>query len=168
MGAAVDFGEAAEAGLEDQVLVVDRDRHLVHRGERLGLAGLRILLRGDVAAGLVREFGRDLLAILGRHLGDVALEGDLRGAVNLDPGGRLFFLLGVDQDEVGLVDDQVSFELGRVADLAEGLARLDPLPLGLGVRHADRLAGAGGVEAEAVELFLDLVQGGLEIPPRKS
>ena len=44
---------------------------------------------------------------------------------------------GEDQVDVPLVEDHVGFELVGVGDLAEGLARLDPLAHGLGVRHPE-------------------------------
>src|SRR5581483_11700782 len=75
---AVDLGEAAEAGLEDQVGVLQRDDHLVNGVQRLGLAGLRVLLGRDLAPGRCRELGGNLLAVPLGDLADLALEGDLR------------------------------------------------------------------------------------------
>ena len=62
-----------------------------------------------------------------------------------------------------LVEDQVGLELVRVADLAERLARLEPLADRLGVGHAHDLAVAGGDEGELADLLVDLLDGRLEV-----
>ena len=72
MRAAVDLGEPALAGLEEQVWVVDRDDHLVDRVQRFRLTRLLVLLGGDFATGRVGELGRDVLAVALGDLGDMA------------------------------------------------------------------------------------------------
>jgi hypothetical protein len=57
VGPAVDLGEAAQAGLQGQIAIVDGDDHLVDGGQGLDLSGLLILLRRDLAAGEVRQLG---------------------------------------------------------------------------------------------------------------
>src|SRR5271157_4439688 len=165
VGTAVDLGEPAQTRLEREVRVLDRDDRLVD--SRLGLdrACLGIGLAGDFTAGHVRELRGDLVPASLGDLRDLAQVGGLGPAVDLDPGAAA----QPDQVDIGLIDDQVCFDMMGVAHLAERLARLEQLADRFGMRDAHRLAVPRRDEGQLADLFIDLLEdrlqffGGLEM-----
>ena len=65
--------------------------------------------------------------------------------------------------DVALIENQVGFQFAGIADLAERLARLEPLADRLLVRRADDLAVAVADQSQFADLLGDLGNRRLEI-----